>query len=323
MVVWNLCKNKGLGFGLVSLLSLLTLSSCHSNQSADVDSVDQTRNEQNTAVGSPSDSTSLDNSESGAESRSLLIDYREPQNEPSSLPEDIQERVISQVLEKGTVASCSDSTNPQVLDAASGSFSAPNQSETVYWVSLGDGCQTSGQSTMVAAIFENEELVYTVDSSGYNAIQTVVDLDQDGVDELLIDSLFIHMGDEDQSAAIANLNVPPGEQIQIQAEFPSVRLSHFGGRDNSEFGSELGAELDDIYQKSSVLFYRTNQDDGTVSFEREDYIVPCRIPEVQDSALDLECEPYREQPIALTEETPLDLRGLGPIRVGMTVDEAS
>ncbi|MGB3494310.1 MAG: hypothetical protein WBA57_16400, partial [Elainellaceae cyanobacterium] len=41
------------------------------------------------------------------------------------------------------------------------------------------------------------------------------------------------------------------------------------------------------------------------------------------SALDLECEPYREQPIALTEETPLDLRGLGPIRVGMTVDEAS
>lgn len=69
MVVWNLCKKKGLGFGFASLLTLLSCLACQ--QSSPVNSVQQAPTGQNTTDGELTDSNSLTNHASDAENQTL------------------------------------------------------------------------------------------------------------------------------------------------------------------------------------------------------------------------------------------------------------
>lgn len=93
---------------------------------------------------------------------------------------------------------------PSIVDQASGSFTAPGQTETAYVISVGE-CNASHAEnfgTKRVAIFSGGRLVVDVDADFKSSILRKTDLDGDGVDELLLTSGDMNQGTIVEMAAL-------------------------------------------------------------------------------------------------------------------------
>lgn len=90
---------------------------------------------------------------------------------------------------------------PSISDVASGSFTAPGQSQTAYVISVSE-CNAShadNYGTKRVAIFSGQQLVADVDADFRNGVLLKMDLNSDGMDELLMTA-----GDMNQGILIEN-----------------------------------------------------------------------------------------------------------------------
>ena len=77
---------------------------------------------------------------------------------------------------------------PSITDMASGSFTAPGQTQTAYviWVGECNASHAENFGSKRVAIFSGQQLVANVDVDFHNSIIRKTDLNSDGVDELLM-----------------------------------------------------------------------------------------------------------------------------------------
>jgi hypothetical protein len=93
---------------------------------------------------------------------------------------------------------------PSIVDMASGSFTAPLQTQTAYVISVSE-CNASHEDnfgTTRIAIFSGPQLVADVDADFKSSIVRRTDLDGDGMDELLMLSGDMHQGTLTEMAAL-------------------------------------------------------------------------------------------------------------------------
>src|SRR5258708_2137447 len=142
----------------------------------------------------------------------LLFDFRHPPTKKSrpKLSAAAQDKIISTIfhsyLKEGE--RCSDEIysieearakgqiSPTIEDSAIGSFTATGTKQTAYTINVGE-CNAShadGFGTKRLVIFENQKLVANVDADQHSEILQVFDLDQDGINELLLDGGFMNQG---------------------------------------------------------------------------------------------------------------------------------
>lgn len=85
---------------------------------------------------------------------------------------------------------------PSIVDVATGSFTAPNRTETAYVISVNE-CNAShadAYGSKRVAIFNGQELVADVDSDFKSHVVRKTDLDGNGINELLLGSSDISQG---------------------------------------------------------------------------------------------------------------------------------
>jgi len=171
----------------------------------------------------------------------VLADFRkDQQSSPSQIPAATQRAVLSKVFRKyftddskcntGFELSSKDYLKaarnagqivPSIVDSATGSFTAPGQSQTAYVISVNE-CNASHADnfgTKRIAIFAGQQLIADLDVDFHSSIFKKTDLDADGIDELLMTT-----GDMAQGVltALATLFSFRGGQLKILEDFGTV-----------------------------------------------------------------------------------------------------
>jgi hypothetical protein len=130
---------------------------------------------------------------------------------------------------------------PSIVATATGSFTAPGQSQTLYVISVSE-CNASHADmfgTKRVAIFSGQQLVADVDVDFKESIERKTDLNSDGVDELLMSTSDMHQGNIDEVAAL------------LSFQNGRVRVIH-------DFGPVVedtcASERPGSYSKASVLY---------------------------------------------------------------------
>ena len=93
---------------------------------------------------------------------------------------------------------------PFISAVATGSFTAPGQSQTLYVISVGE-CNASHADnfgTKRAVIFSGQQLIADVDVDFKQNIERKTDLNSDGIDELLMTSGDTHQGIVEEMATL-------------------------------------------------------------------------------------------------------------------------
>jgi hypothetical protein len=110
---------------------------------------------------------------------------------------------------------------PSILNSATGSFTAPGQSQTLYVISVSE-CNASHADnfgTKRVAIFSGPQLIADVDADFKGDIVRKTDLNGDGIDELLMISGYMGQGTLTEMADLVNFQ--NGRRNLIQ-DFGSV-----------------------------------------------------------------------------------------------------
>lgn len=116
----------------------------------------------------------------------LLIDFRsELALEPPPMSEPEQRKIIRAALG-------ADDFKAEIASREDGSFTAANQSQTAYLISI---IRNTGKDDSVLAIFERDNLVTKLDARDYRYILRTSDLNHDGVNELLLSGGSYQMGE--------------------------------------------------------------------------------------------------------------------------------
>ena len=113
--------------------------------------------------------------------------------------------VVDQVLGSGASASF------RLSDSVSGAFTKRGAEQTLYILVKKEFVSTASQVTSpVVAIFENARPVtrFVLSDGSYTKAQAVVDVDEDGFDEVLLAAPVIHMGRELIAADLYGFNNP-------------------------------------------------------------------------------------------------------------------
>jgi hypothetical protein len=95
---------------------------------------------------------------------------------------------------------------PSIVDITTGSFTAPNRTETAYVISVSE-CQAShaeAYGSKRVAIFAGQELIADVDSDFKSHVVRKTDLDGNGVNELLLGSSDISQGTVTEMVALVD-----------------------------------------------------------------------------------------------------------------------
>ena len=157
--------------------------------------------------------------------RQVLLDFRADRNETTSpIPPATQRNVLAKVFpryltderrcnSKFDASGDSDPLAaarkagqivPSISDVATGSFTAPGQTQTLYVISVSE-CNASHADafgTKRAAIFSGQQLVAEFDVQFKNSVARKIDLNNDGVDELLMVSGDMHQGTLNEMATL-------------------------------------------------------------------------------------------------------------------------
>lgn len=93
---------------------------------------------------------------------------------------------------------------PSIVGTATGSFTGPGKTETLYVIFVGEcfASHADNFGTRRAAIFSGQQLVADVDLDFKQDIERKTDLDSDGVDELLMTSGYTNQGTTTEMAAL-------------------------------------------------------------------------------------------------------------------------
>jgi hypothetical protein len=93
---------------------------------------------------------------------------------------------------------------PSIMDTATGSFTGPGKTETLYVIFVGEcfASHADNFGTRRAAIFSGQQLVADVDIDFKQTIERKTDLNSDGIDELLMTSGYTTQGTTTEMAAL-------------------------------------------------------------------------------------------------------------------------
>jgi hypothetical protein len=85
---------------------------------------------------------------------------------------------------------------PHVFETATGSFTLPGSSQTLYLVATGEcgASHADNFGSMMLAVFDGDNVVVRARISGASSIRDVVDLEGDGVEEIVLTSGTTNMG---------------------------------------------------------------------------------------------------------------------------------
>ncbi|HEV2826914.1 MAG TPA: hypothetical protein VGW76_04870 [Pyrinomonadaceae bacterium] len=152
------------------------------------------------------------------EARQVLFDFKaERRSVPHRIPLATQRAVLSKMFRKyltddnkcSSTASLQVARNagqivPAVVDLASGSFTGPGKSETAYVIFVNE-CNASHAEnfgTKRVGIFSGQRLIADVDVDFKSSILRLTDLNNDGVNELLMSSGDMNQGTLIEMAAL-------------------------------------------------------------------------------------------------------------------------
>jgi hypothetical protein len=178
----------------------------------------------------------------------VLLDFRADTGAASPVSDDEAEKVLRRVypqperLRPGQECVDDGAFIPTVVGRASGSFTAPKRKQTAYFINEGWCSFPGGESPGAVAVFEGRKLVATAHMVAGYFLEKLVDLDQDGMDELLISWRSYRFGAGTTGTSLVSL--AGGEATDIR-----------------DFGETLVRECDDTGAleakgiEASVLYY--------------------------------------------------------------------
>lgn len=174
--------------------------------------------------------------------RSVLFDFRK---DPTSPPHKVSPATERDVLRKvfrryhTDAKKCGDTVDagedflaaarkagqivPNIAEVVTGSFTAAGQTETAYLIFVNE-CNAShadNYGSKRLAIFSGARLVADVDLDFKDNIASKTDLNMDGIDELLLTSFYMGMGELTQQAALVSFQ--DGRMSVIQ-DFNTVAM---------------------------------------------------------------------------------------------------
>jgi hypothetical protein len=95
---------------------------------------------------------------------------------------------------------------PSIIDSVTGSFTGPGQTQTAYLISVSE-CGASHADNFGSdrvAIFNGEQFIADFDADFKSSFLRKIDLNGDGVDELLMSSGYMNQGTLTETAALVN-----------------------------------------------------------------------------------------------------------------------
>jgi hypothetical protein len=217
----------------------------------------------------------------GTEQQPVLYDFRrEPQDNPPKLMPGERERILSAVF-KSYLKSADDCKSvddagddylaaarkagqivPDVVSVATGAFTAPGEQQTAYIISVGE-CNAShadNYGTKRLAIFSGPKLVADVDTDFQSGILRTLDLNGDGVNELLLVGGDINQGIAVDVATLVDFQ---GGQLRTIKDFGMTR------EDACASGSS-GSEV-----RASIIGYTPSAKGQMPEFHVDNYRARC------------------------------------------------
>jgi hypothetical protein len=152
---------------------------------------------------------------------------------------------------------------PSIIDMTTGSFTAANQTQTLYVISVSE-CNASHADnfgTKRVAIFSGQQLVADVDADFASSIVRKTDLNSDGIDELLMNT---------------------GDMSQGTVTEMSTLVSFQGGRRHviHDFGAVVedscAAEMPSSTSEASVIYISDAFPGNMPKITQENYTSSCR-----------------------------------------------
>jgi hypothetical protein len=135
---------------------------------------------------------------------------------------------------------------PSITDVATGSFTATGQKQTLYVISVSE-CNASHAEnfgTSRVAIFSGQQLLANLDVNFRNSIVKKLDLNGDGIDELLMAGGDTHQGITTEVAALLEF---PNGRLHVIRDFGTVSIDECA---SEERGSTTKAAV--IYQTDEL-----------------------------------------------------------------------
>jgi hypothetical protein len=224
------------------------------------------------------------NTLSGKSPRQVLFDFRnENTGAPPEIPLTTQKNVLPKVFRRYLTdeSKCnaqSDAGNatdplqsarnagqfvPMIIDTATGSFTGPGKSETLYVISLNE-CNAShadNYGTKQVAIFAGQQLIANLDVDFRSSIVRKTDLNADGVDELLMTSGDMAQGTITEIAALLDFQ---NGRLRVIEDFGTVTLD------------SCGSELPGSSSKASVISITPAVAGKMPQMRVENYVASCR-----------------------------------------------
>ena len=154
---------------------------------------------------------------------------------------------------------------PSIVDMASGSFTALGRQETIYVISVSE-CNASHADNFGSkrvAIFSGSQLVAEMDDNFRSSIVRKVDLNGDGIDELLMAGGDMNMGTATEMAALVDFR---GGRLHVIEDFGTVSLD------------SCASELRGSSAKASVISFADVLPGLTPKLKMSNYIATCRAP---------------------------------------------
>ena len=152
---------------------------------------------------------------------------------------------------------------PSISDIATGSFTGPGKTETLYVIFVGEcfASHADNFGTRRVAIFSGQQLVANVDIDFKQTVERKTDLNSDGVDELLMTSGYTNQGITTEMAALLSFQ---GGRMRV--------LHDYGVISEDSCASQMqGSDV-----KASVLYMSDVFPGQMPKLTQENYSSTCR-----------------------------------------------
>jgi len=152
---------------------------------------------------------------------------------------------------------------PSIIDMTTGSFTAANQTQTLYVISVSE-CNASHADnfgTKRVAIFSGQQLVADVDADFASSIVRKTDLNSDGIDELLMNTGDMSMGTLTEMATLVSFQ---GGRRRVIQDFGAV------------VEDSCAAEMPSSTSEASVIYISDVVPGNMPKLTQENYSSGCR-----------------------------------------------
>jgi len=152
---------------------------------------------------------------------------------------------------------------PAIVDMTTGSFTAANQTQTLYVISVSE-CNASHADnfgTKRVAIFSGQQLVADVDADFASSIVRKTDLNSDGIDELLMNTGDMSMGTLTEMATLVSFQ---GGRRRVIQDFGAV------------VEDSCAAEMPSSTSEASVIYISDVVPGNMPKLTQENYSSSCR-----------------------------------------------